>query len=170
MATFTTIKYYLLTFVVGLLIGIFIGHAYFPVTNYVTVGNDNKIEEKVTQKEREEISYVPKTSKDDADVEMNDAPQQVSVKVNGKTTKFNTVSNETQKFDKGKLVVDRTNQITFDIKAPETPRVETYVNVKTDNNNKQSLELEGEVEKNGWKVEGSVDTNKNWTLKAGHKF
>ena len=66
--------------------------------------------------------------------------------------------------------MDRTNQITFDIKAPETPRVETYANVKTDNNNKQSLELEGEVEKNGWKVEGSVDANKNWTLKAGHKF
>ena len=176
-------KYYIICLIIGVIIGgcigFNIGRYYYPRVETVVETKLTPGKEIVTEKTHTDIQYVPKTRyvdtkgdtvQEDTDVELNDAPEQVTVKVNGKETKFNTLSNETQKFENGKLQVDRSNQISFDIKTPDIPRVEKYINLKTNQDNKKSIELEGEVEKNGWKVEGSVDTSGGWVLKAGHSF
>ncbi len=169
---FQKVKPYAIGFVVGLLLGCCVGYYIHPSTTTEYVKGDPEVtKETVYQKGRTEIQYVPKTSANDADVEMSDAPQQVSVMVNGKTTKFNTVEGETQKFDKGKLVVDRTSSIQFDIKAPEQPVVAGYINGIYDmKDGKAGAELQGVAQKSGWKAEATVDTSGRAFLKFGHRI
>lgn len=60
------------------------------------------------------------------------APE-VVVDYNGQQTKFETLDNETQKFDKGKLQVDQTSKVTLDV----TPIVQKEVQAAVDNNTKE---------------------------------
>lgn len=166
----STAKPYVIGFIVGLLLGCCIGYFTHPdaTTEYVK-GDPQITKETVYQKGETEIQYIPKTSANDADVEMSDAPQQVSVMVNGKKTNFNTVAGETQKFEKGKLVVDRTSSIQFDIKAPEQPAIEGFINGTYDiKDKKYGAELQGIARKNGWKAEATLDTSGRSFLKLGH--
>lgn len=170
MPEYSEIKQYAIGAIIGCIIGIIIGYSFHPDTRVEYVkGDPEAITETTTQHEETQIQYVPKESPSDADVEMNDAPQKVSVKVNGKTTKFNTVENETQKFEKGKLVVDKTSQISFDIKAPEQPRVEAFIN-GVYGPDKRAVELQGEAQKSGWKAEASVNTSGDVFFKLGHRI
>ena len=118
-------KKQLLTYcVIGVLVIAVAVMGYFLYT-----GQDNKLPtqftpktlatETVEQKDRTVIQYVPKASASDADVELNKAQPQVGVKVNGQDYKFDLVQGETQKFDKGKVVMDQSSTLKLDIKVPE---------------------------------------------------
>ena len=80
-----------------------------------------------------EIQYVEKETPQDADVQITKEPPQVVVDYNGEQTKFDTLDNETQKFDKGKLQVDQTSKVTLDV----TPIVQKEVQTAVDQNTKE---------------------------------
>lgn len=68
-----------------------------------------------------QIVYVEKESEDDADVQIRDDKPVVSVEFNGQKTEFETLDNETQKFEKGKLQVEKTTNVNLDV-APIVDR------------------------------------------------
>lgn len=78
-----------------------------------------------------QIQYVEKESKHDADVQITKEKPQVVVDYNGQQTKFDTLDNETQKFDKGKLQVDQTSKVTLDVTPIVQKEVQTAVNQNT---------------------------------------
>lgn len=78
-----------------------------------------------------QIQYVEKETAQDADVQITKEKPQVVVDYNGQQTKFDTLDNETQKFDKGKLQVDQTSKVTFDITPIVQKEVQTAVNQNT---------------------------------------
>lgn len=80
-----------------------------------------------------QIQYVEKETPKDADVQITKEPPQVVVDYNGQQTKFDTLDNETQKFDKGKLQVDQTSKVTLDV----TPIVQKEVQTAVDQNTKE---------------------------------
>lgn len=80
-----------------------------------------------------QIQYVEKETPQDADVQITKEPPQVVVDYNGQQTKFDTLDNETQKFDKGKLQVDQTSKVTLDV----TPIVQKEVRTAVDQNTKE---------------------------------
>lgn len=80
-----------------------------------------------------QIQYVEKETPQDADIQITKEPPQVVVDYNGEQTKFDTLDNETQKFDKGKLQVDQTSKVTLDI----TPIVQKEVQSAVDQNTKE---------------------------------
>lgn len=137
---------------------------YFLVSGMITPkGEDtskktHSIETKTTQKLSTSIQYVPKAMvqnesgawvQEDTDVELNQAKPQVSVKVNGKTTKFDLQSNETQKFQNGKLQVDQTNTINFDVKVPDRHELNVYGYVKASSSGSQPQSGIGVEKHNG---------------------
>lgn len=87
----------------------------------------------VQTEEKTQIQYVEKKSKHDADVQITKGKPQVVVDYNGQQTKFDTLDNETQKFDKGKLQVDQTSKVTLDV----TPIVQKEVQSAVDQNTKE---------------------------------
>lgn len=80
-----------------------------------------------------EIQYVEKETPQDADVQITKPAPEVVVDYNGQQTKFETLDNETQKFDKGKLQVDQTSKVTLDV----TPIVQKEVQTAVDQNTKE---------------------------------
>lgn len=80
-----------------------------------------------------QIQYVEKETPKDADVQITKEKPQVVVDYNGEQTKFDTLDNETQKFDKGKLQVDQTSKVTLDV----TPIVQKEVQTAVDQNTKE---------------------------------
>lgn len=84
------------------------------------------------------VGYVPKAKElvyrnnkpvyvqEDTDVEANIDKPQVTVKVNGKKTKFDLQQNETQKFENGKVVVDQQSTVEFDVKVPDRHELNVY--------------------------------------------
>ena len=77
-----------------------------------------------------QIQYVEKKDNHDADVQITKPAPEVVVDYNGQQTKFKTLDNETQKFDKGKLQVDQTSKVTLDV----TPIVQKEVQTAVDQN------------------------------------
>ena len=78
-----------------------------------------------------QIQYVEKETPKDADVQITKEKPQVVVDYNGEQTKFDTLDNETQKFDKGKLQVDQTSKVTLDVTPIVQKEVQTAVNQNT---------------------------------------
>lgn len=91
-----------------------------------------------TQQTKTTLAYVPKEKElvyrdnvptyvtEDTDVEANIEQPHVTVKVNGKKQQFNLQQNETQKFEDGKVVMNQTSEVTFDIKVPERHELDVY--------------------------------------------
>jgi hypothetical protein len=110
-----------LCIVIGLVLALSIGYFVFrgntpappPTANVVTEYKDTTT-----------IQYIPKTSKNDSDVEVNKALPKVSVAVNGTQHSMDLVQGETQKFDKGKIVVDQSSTLTVDVSAEVEAQVE----------------------------------------------
>ncbi len=71
---------------------------------------------------RKEIMYVPKEEGERTDVQIEAAKPKVTVKVNGKETVFAALTEEKQKFEKGKLVITEDTQLRLEIKTPPRPR------------------------------------------------
>lgn len=78
-----------------------------------------------------QIQYVEKQTPQDADVQITKPAPEVVVDYNGQQTKFKTLDNETQKFDKGKLQVDQTSKVTLDVTPIVQKEVQTAVNQNT---------------------------------------
>lgn len=75
------------------------------------------------QKERVVIKYIPKEFKEDADVEYVEVPKQITVKVNKKEHKFDLLESETQKFENGKVVIEKESKINLNVQTPAVPAV-----------------------------------------------
>lgn len=71
---------------------------------------------------KKEIAYVPKDTGEKTDVQIDAAKPTVTVKVNGKETEFAALTDEKQKFEKGKLVITEDTQLRLEIKTPPQPR------------------------------------------------
>lgn len=100
------------------------------------------------------LKYVPKEKNEDGTLENTDfeatIPQnKVVVKVNGKKQSFNLQQNETQKFEKGKLVLEQESTLNLDIKVPK--RNELILYAQTEINNKGRLDNKIGVEKTNGK-------------------
>lgn len=78
-----------------------------------------------------QIQYVEKKDNHDADVQITKPAPEVVVDYNGQQTKFQTLDNETQKFDKGKLQVDQASKVTLDVTPIVQKEVQTAVNQNT---------------------------------------
>ena len=69
---------------------------------------------------RQEIRYVEKETPDDADVEIKTEPPAVTVRVNdGPRYKFGLLTDESSKFENGKLVVSSASSMNLDITQNE---------------------------------------------------
>ena len=90
------------------------------------VGTQTTVSYVPKQKELRYINNVPTYVKEDTDVEANIEKPAVTVKVNGKTQKFNLQQNETQKFEDGKVVVDQKSTVEFDVKVPDRHELNVY--------------------------------------------
>lgn len=69
-----------------------------------------------------EIVYVPKEAGEKTDVQIETAKPAITVMVNGRETEFKTLTDEQQKFEKGKLVITEETQLKLEIKTPPPPR------------------------------------------------
>ena len=66
------------------------------------------------------IEYIPKTHKQDADVELREANPKVTVKVNGgEEYRFDLLENEKSKFDSGKLVLEKKASLDLNLVTDE---------------------------------------------------
>ena len=91
----------------------------------------DKIVTAVSADSKDEISYVVKSDKNDADVEINDTKPVVKVKVNGDTVAMPSKLTETHKFEQGKLVVDKHEDYVFDMTDTFNKAVSSTVSAKS---------------------------------------
>lgn len=152
---FKVIIILLLIFVVGFTVGYFSHKSKIvEITKDVVVTKEVPKVKTITNTQTE-FRYIPKDNVSDSDVEATIKKPTVSVSVNGKKHDFDLVQGETQKFDKGKLVMDQTSTITFDVKVPD----------------RNELRLSAEMEVNKDKISPIVSVEKqNGRLHYGAKY
>ena len=115
---------YIVALLIGGVVGFYIGsQCSIETTKEIPVAKTE-----VEYKDRTEISYIPKTSKDDSDVEVTKALPKVSVSVNGKVAEMPLVQGETQKFQNGKLVMEQSSALTVDVSAQVATQIEQGIN------------------------------------------
>lgn len=61
------------------------------------------------------VAYVPKVNGEKTDVEFNDVGNQITVRYNGEESVLQSAVDEKQKFEQGKLVIDRTQKTVIDL-------------------------------------------------------
>ena len=71
---------------------------------------------------KKESVYAEKAPGEKTDVQVEAARPKVTVSVNGKATQFDALTTETQKFERGKLVITEETQLRLDVKVPPPPR------------------------------------------------
>lgn len=79
------------------------------------------------------IAYVPKKSGEKTDVEIKDMGNQITVKYNGQETILQSQLEEAQKFEYGKLVIDRTQNTVIDMTEAFNKVVAAEVNARNNN-------------------------------------
>lgn len=79
-----------------------------------------------------EIRYIEKTSPSDSDVEIHQEPPQISMQYNDKLYRIDTLKDEEQKFEKGKLDIKQSSTATLDV----TPIVDREVTKAVSENTK----------------------------------
>ena len=97
----------------------------------VTVTEIKEVKVPVATETKTEVQYVPKESTHDADVQITSHKPQVVVDYNGQQTKFATLDNEQQKFDKGKLKVEQESKTVLDVTPIVQREVQTAVEQNT---------------------------------------
>ena len=97
----------------------------------------------VATEQQSVVQYVEKASPADADVEIHNSKPTVEVNYNGQRTSFETLSNEKQKFDKGKLNVESETKTVLDV----TPIVTREVQAAVDTNTKELTKQKDEAVK-----------------------
>lgn len=85
---------------------------------------------KQVQNTKTTFAYEPKQVvngvKEDTDVEAVVEQPKVTVKVNGQNHKFDLKQGETQKFQDGKVVMNQTSEVVFDVKVPDRHELTVY--------------------------------------------
>ena len=83
--------------------------------------------------------YIPKTDKQDADVELREEKPKVTVKVNsGEKYSFNLLENETSKFENGKLVLEKKSSLDLNLVTDDYKQSRWRVTTAA-NSNKEAL-------------------------------
>lgn len=133
-----TIMTILVSFIVGVVIGAYVTHSYFPRTVHIKGDTQTVVDTEIEYRDRTDVRYVPKEifvnpitgekTKEDTDVEINKQQPQIDVKFNGKDYKYDLLQGETQKFQDGKLVVDQSSQLKVDVSAQVQKQVEDGIN------------------------------------------
>ena len=65
--------------------------------------------------QKTEVAYIPKENQNDVDVQLTDNSPKITASYNGKTYEFDSVENESSKFEKGKLVVEKQSEVKVDV-------------------------------------------------------
>lgn len=65
--------------------------------------------------QKTEVAYIPKENQNDVDVQLTDNSPKITTSYNGKTYEFDSVENESSKFEKGKLVVEKQSEVKVDV-------------------------------------------------------
>lgn len=65
--------------------------------------------------QKTEIAYIPKENQNDVDVQLTDNSPKITASYNGKTYEFDSIENESSKFEKGKLVVEKQSEVKIDV-------------------------------------------------------
>lgn len=93
------------------------------IDNLEVKTNEKLSKVKNTVVEHKEIVYTEKTSQNDADIELKNAPSFLTVKVNdGTKYTMNLLPNEKHKFEDGKLIINQGFSSDINIKAYEPRR------------------------------------------------
>lgn len=83
------------------------------------VEHENKIETiktiPIETNQKTEIAYIPKENQNDVDVQLTDNSPKITASYNGTTYEFDSVENESSKFEKGKLVVEKQSEVKIDV-------------------------------------------------------
>lgn len=136
---------------------------YVEVTVEKEVVREIPVEIPVEVKGETEIVYVEKESPDDSDVSITAEKPTIKMDYNGEQYEFETLSNETQKFDKGKLDIKTNTTTTLDV----TPIVDREVTLAVENKelemNKQFEQEVKEMEEKADKDKGKAKKNGFWT-------
>ena len=129
MFSFFSIKDFLLGLILGLFLGGIFTFIFIPRTieGKIIETKVPIVTEKVITNRQTDIQYIPKTIYIDSktgqviteptDVELNSSPEKVNVKVNGQPYDFTLLQNETQGFQAGKVVLNQSSEIDFNIKT-----------------------------------------------------
>lgn len=65
--------------------------------------------------QKTEVAYIPKENQNDVDVQLTDNSPKITASYNGKTYEFDSIENESSKFEKGKLVVEKQSEVKIDV-------------------------------------------------------
>lgn len=65
--------------------------------------------------QKTEVAYIPKENQNDVDVQLIDNSPKITASYNGTTYEFDSVENESSKFEKGKLVVEKQSEVKVDV-------------------------------------------------------
>lgn len=65
--------------------------------------------------QKTEVAYIPKENQNDVDVQLIDNSPKITASYNGKIYEFDSVENESSKFEKGKLVVEKQSEVKVDV-------------------------------------------------------
>lgn len=65
--------------------------------------------------QKTEVAYIPKENQNDVDVQLTDNSPKITASYNGTTYEFDSVENESSKFEKGKLVVEKQSEVKVDV-------------------------------------------------------
>lgn len=65
--------------------------------------------------QKTEVAYIPKENQNDVDVQLIDNSPKITASYNGKTYEFDSAENESSKFEKGKLVVEKQSEVKIDV-------------------------------------------------------
>lgn len=65
--------------------------------------------------QKTEVAYIPKENQNDVDVQLTDNSPKITASYNGTTYEFDSVENESSKFEKGKLVVEKQSEVKIDV-------------------------------------------------------
>lgn len=109
-------------------------------TEVQTVEKEVPIEVPVIVKGDTVIEYVEKESPSDSDIQITNPAPKIAVSYNGQKTELDGIEGETQKFDKGKLVVEQKSEATLDVTPIVDREVNMAVKANTDELNKAHAE------------------------------
>lgn len=109
-------------------------------TEVKTVEKEVPIEIPVQVKGDTEIRYIEKETPADADVEINSSAPVISVAYNGEKSELKGLTEERQKFEKGKLQVEQKSETTLDVTPIVDREVAAAVKANTEELNKVHAE------------------------------
>jgi len=152
---------YIVVLVIGMVLGALITYTCFPRTKIVEMVQA-EVKTEVVLADHTEIGYVPKEvvngKKESTDVEVKKPLPVVTVKVNDKVTDLPILQSESQKFDKGKIVLDQSTTLKVDITAQVEKQIADGIEkafAKQAEKPKYRIGLEGTMDIEG-KTEGNL--------------